>query len=167
MRIVTLDTEHSANKSTMRIALTVCLFLLIAGALPAERRSGNQVDVDRSKLIALENAWNQAQLHHDANAVAQLLPETFVYTDYDGTVMNKTKFLDDLKDPNYHPTLMTNEDVQVFSYHNAAIVIGTYHSKGAYKGKPFDHRGRFTDSWLFDAGEWKCIATHTNLIGKN
>jgi ketosteroid isomerase-like protein len=150
----------------MRIILTVCLFMLIAAALPAEKRSSSQVDVDRSKLIALENAWNLAQLHHDANAIAQLLPETFVYTDYDGTVMNKAKFLEDLKDPNYRATLLTNEDMQVFGYQNAAIVIGIYHSKGKYKGKPFDHRGRFTDTWLFENGEWKCVATHTNLISK-
>jgi ketosteroid isomerase-like protein len=150
----------------MRIVFTVCLFLLIAAVLPAEKHSSSQVDVDRSKLIALENAWNLAQLHHDANAVAQLLPETFVYTDYDGTVMNKVKFLEDLKDPNYRATLLTNEDMQVFGYQNAAIVIGIYHSKGTYKGKPFDHRGRFTDTWLFEGGEWKCVATHTNLISK-
>jgi ketosteroid isomerase-like protein len=150
----------------VKVSLTLCLLLLLAAALLAERHSSDQIDVDRSKLIALENAWNQAQLHHDANAVAQLLPETFVYTDYDGTVMNRAKFLDDVKDTNYRASLMTNDEVQVFPYSNAAIVIGTYHSKGTYKGKPFDHRGRFTDTWLFENGKWQCIATHTNLIGK-
>ena len=119
----------------MKSALAICLLLLLATALPAERSSSGEVDVDRSKLIALENAWNQAQLHHDANAVGQLLPETFVYTDYDGTVMNKAKFLEDVQDPNYRASLMTNDEVQVFSYSNAAVVIGSYHSKGTYKGK--------------------------------
>ena len=150
----------------MKSALAICLLLLLATALPAERSSSRAVDVHRSKLIALENAWNQAQLHHDANAVGQLLPETFVYTDYDGTVMNKAKFLEDVKDPNYRASLMTNDELQVFSYSNAAVVIGSYHSKGTYKGKAFDHRGRFTDTWLFEAGKWQCVATHTNLIGK-
>ena len=46
-------------------------------------------NVDSGKILALENAWNQAQLHHDANALSQLLPATFVYTDYDGTVEDK------------------------------------------------------------------------------
>ena len=63
-----------------------------AGALAAD-------NVDSSKILALENAWNQAQLHHDANALIQLLPSTFVYTDYDGTVEDKAQFLKDLKDP--------------------------------------------------------------------
>jgi ketosteroid isomerase-like protein len=161
----TLQEKGFWDKGDMRIALTVCL-LLLAAALPAERRAGSQFDADRSKLIALENAWNLAQLHHDANAVAQLLPETFVYTDYDGTVMDRARFLEDIKDPNYRATLMTNDDVQVFSYPNAAVVVGTYHSRGKYKGQTFDHRGRFTDTWLYLGGQWKCVATHTNLISK-
>ena len=37
-----------------------------------------------SKLIALENAWNQAQLHHDSKALETLVGDRFVYTDYDG-----------------------------------------------------------------------------------
>ena len=135
--------------------------------LPAARSATPEADVDRGKLIALENAWNQAQLHHDAAAVGQLLPETFVYTDYDGTVMNKSKFLADVQDPNYRATTMTNQNIEVFPYQNAAVVIGTYHSKGTYKGKAFDHVGRFTDTWIFQNGQWLCVATHTNLISKN
>jgi hypothetical protein len=150
----------------MKILLAVCLLLLLV-TLPVARSSTRDADVDRGKLIALENAWNQAQLHHDAAAVGQLLPATFVYTDYDGTVMNKTKFLADVQDPNYRATLITNQDMQVFPYQNAAVVIGTYHSKGTYKGKAFDHVGRFTDTWIYQDGKWQCVATHTNLISKN
>lgn len=125
-----------------------------------------ETPVDEGKIIALENAWNQAQLHHDASALDQLLPSTFVYTDYDGTVMNKAQFLTDLKDPDYKASLITNQDVKVFPYGNAAVVTGTYHTKGKYKGKPFEHWGRFTDMWLFEGGNWRCVASHTNLIKK-
>jgi ketosteroid isomerase-like protein len=122
--------------------------------------------VDEGKILALENAWNQAQLHHDANALGQLLPATFVYTDYDGTVQNKAEFLKDLKDPAYQASLVTNENVKIYSYSSAAVVTGTYHTKGKYKGKPFEHWGRFTDMWVFQDGLWQCVASHTNLIKK-
>jgi ketosteroid isomerase-like protein len=148
----------------MKTTLAFCLLLLVATLIA--RSATTEVDVDRTKLLALENAWNQAQLHHDADAVGQLLPASYVYTDYDGTVMNKSQFLDDLKDPNYKATLLTNTDMQVFSYSNAAIVVGTYHSRGTYKGKPFDHVGRFTDTWIFQDRKWLCVATHTNLNSK-
>ena len=123
-------------------------------------------NVDSGKILALENAWNQAQLHHDANALSQLLPATFVYTDHDGTVEDKAQFLKDLKDPEYQASLVTNENVKIVPYNNAAVVTGTYHTKGKYKDKPFEHWGRFTDMWVFQDGTWQCVASHTNLIKK-
>ena len=136
------------------IALTICP-LSLASAV-----------ADESKILALENAWNQAQLHHDAAALENLLPNSFVYTDYDGTVMNKEQFLADLKDPSYQASLVVNENVRVFTYNGAAIVVGTYHTKGKYKGRPFEHWGRFTDTWVFDNGLWQCVASHTTLVKK-
>jgi len=142
----------------LAVALAALLLVPVAGA--------NDADADASKLIALENAWNRAQLHHDARALDDLVPSTFVYTDYDGTVMNKAQFLADLQDPDYRATLIVNDDVKVYSYPNVAIVTGTYHTKGTYKKKPFEHYGRFTDTWLFSNGKWQCVASHTNLIKK-
>ena len=134
------------------------LFLALAGSARAAETA------DEGKILALENAWNQAQLQHDSGAVSQLLSESFVYTDTDGSVMNKAQFLEDLKDPAYQAALVTNENVKVYSYKGAAIVAGTYHTKGKYKGKAFDHWGRFTDTWVFQDNTWVCVASHTTLI---
>lgn len=147
----------------MKTTLAFCLLLVLS--LPVGGRNPSKDSAaDESKLIALENLWNQAQLHHDAKALNQLVSDTFVYTDYDGTVMNKAQFMADLKDPAYRATLITNEDVKVYPYQSAAIVIGTYHSKGTYKRQPFDHYGRFTDTWIYENNKWQCVASHTNLI---
>ena len=149
----------------MKTTLTFCLLLVLS--LPVGGRSPSKDSAaDESKLIALENLWNQAQLHHDAKALNQLVSDTFVYTDYDGTVMNKAQFMADLKDPAYRATLITNEDMKVYPYQSAAIVIGTYHSKCTYKRQPFDHYGRFTDTWIYENNKWQCVASHTNLIKK-
>ena len=145
----------------MKCALAVAVVLISLSAFPQTAENA-----DSGKILALENAWNQAQLHHDANALSQLLPSTFVYTDYDGTVEDKAQFLKDLKDPEYQASLVTNENVKVIPYNKAAVVTGTYHTRGKYKGKPFEHWGRFTDMWLFQDGLWQCVASHTNLIKK-
>src|ERR1700737_5243361 len=100
----------------MKMRLTLC-FLLLSSLLMA-RDPAKDSDADSGKLIALENAWNQAQLHHDAKALNNLVSDTFVYTDYDGTVMNKAKFLPDLKDPDYRASLIANEEARDISYPN-------------------------------------------------
>lgn len=145
--------------------MLVCCLMLSGGWMAAQNLPTGTA-ADESRLIALENAWNQAQLHHDAKALQDLVAESFVYTDYDGTVMNKAQFLLDLKDPSYRATLIANEDMKVFSYQNVAIVIGRYHTKGTYKRQPFEHWGRFTDTWIFQNYQWQCVASHTNLIKK-
>jgi len=118
---------------------------------------------EKSKLIALENAWNQAQIHRDGEALSTLTADTFVYTDWDGTVYNKSKFIADAKDPSTTTTLVANDDVEVHFYPGAAVVTGAYHAKGTSHGQPFDHYGRFTDTWIQTGGQWQCVASHTNL----
>lgn len=121
---------------------------------------------EKSKLIALENAWNQAQIHRDGEALNSLTADTFVYTDWDGTVMNKATFIADSKDPSVKTISVSNDGVDVYFYPGVAVVTGAYHTKGINKGKPFDHYGRFTDTWIPSGGQWQCVASHTNLTKK-
>ena len=124
----------------------------------------SDLDADKAKLLALENRWKLAQLQRDSKALQALVSDRYVYTYYDGTVMNKAQFLRDNRDPSYKLTLVANENMQVITYSNVAIVIGKYHSKGTYKGKPFDHWRRFTDTWVQENNNWRCVATHTSLL---
>lgn len=141
-----------------RLALAIIVLSTIACAQDSS--------AEKSKLIALENAWNQAQIHRDGKALTRLISDKFVYTDWDGTVFTRDKFLADTQDPSVHTTLVANDDVQVYLYPGVAIVTGAYHAKGKSQGKPFDHYGRFTDTWIMNGDHWQCIASHTNLLKK-
>jgi hypothetical protein len=147
---------------TIAAVCWICLAVLSANGqnAPASSRGNDGL------LRALENAWNQAQLHHDSKALDGLVADTFISTDDDGVFMNKAQFLTDNKDLSYAPTVMANSDERIFLYDNTAVVAGVYHAKGLYKGKPFDHYGRFTDTWIYMTGKWLCVATHTSALKK-
>jgi hypothetical protein len=148
----------------MRCFFAVSLLLLVfMGHAFAQRPDAA---AEKSKLIALENAWNQAQIHRDGKALNELVADAFIYTDWDGTVMHKAKFIADIKDPSTVMTLVANDDVEVYFYPGTAIVAGAYHAKGTSQGKPFDHHGRFTDTWILSVDKWQCVASHTNLVKK-
>ena len=49
-------------------------------------------------------------------------------------------------------------------FRSYSIITGIYHTKGTYGGKPYEHIGRFTDTWVFDGGHWVCVASHTSLL---
>ena len=121
---------------------------------------------DTSNLIALERMWNQAQVSRDATAIASMIGDRFTNTEFDGEVSNRGKFLADFADPKFKPSQMNIEDVKVEMYPNTAIVTGTYHTKGVYGVKPYEHIGRFTDTWVFQDGKWLCVASHTSLLKK-
>lgn len=140
-----------------------CCFVLAACAFA--QASQNAATTEAS-LVALERMWNQAQVSRDADAIAGMIGDKFVNTEYDGEVSNRGKFLADFADPKFKPSLMNIQDVKVEMYPNTAIVTGTYHTKGVYDTKPYEHFGRFTDTWVFQDGKWLCVASHSSLQKK-
>ena len=150
----------------MKTAAALSLLLWLAGPLVEAQKVTESSDRNQVLLIELENAWNQAQLHHDSKALAGLVADTFISTDNDGTFMTKTQFLADNENPSYAASLMTNTEEKVFEYGTTAVVAGIYHAKGLYKSKPFDHYGRFTDTWIYMNGKWVCVASHTSNLKK-
>ncbi len=123
-------------------------------------------DAREAKLLALERMWNEAQVTGDSSALATMVADPFIDTEYDGQVSDRQKFLSDIRDPQFKPSAMNIQDVKVSFFQNTAIVTGTYHTKGQYSGKPYEHFGRFTDTWINQGGTWMCVASHSSLIKK-
>jgi ketosteroid isomerase-like protein len=143
---------------------TICCCLLLA--LGPVGLAAQQADPRESKLMVLERLWNEAQVNRDSAALDALVASRFVDTEWDGEVSNKQQFLADIRNPVYKPTLATIQDVKMNFFGDTAVVTGIYHTQGTYQGKPYDHVGRFTDTWVFDGGKWQCVASHTSLLKK-
>jgi ketosteroid isomerase-like protein len=140
----------------------LCFLLLLP--LPARTQNSADSSGDKSLILALEGAWNQAELHHDANAAAAILADTFISVDHHGTLLNRAKYLADLKDTSFKPEEISNADAAVYLYGDTAIVTAAYRTKGTDGGKPFAHHGRFTDTWIKRNGKWQCIADQETLM---
>ena len=121
---------------------------------------------DETKIIALENLWNQMQINHDADTMGKLLDSDFVLTDYDGTVKSKAQFLASIRDNSTQLTVEVSDDMKLHRHGDTVVVTGATREKGNEKGKPFSHQGRFTDTWIKKDGQWLCIASQLSLIGK-
>lgn len=121
---------------------------------------------DSSKVIAMENAWNRAELRNDAAAVELLLAEDFVMTVAEGTLYNKAQVIASVRDKTYRPDVLESTDMVVHAHSTTAVVTGAYHEKGLDKGKPWERRGRFTDTWMLLDGRWQCVASHFSVKPK-
>ena len=142
---------------TFMIKPILCCLLLSLCAFAQPTRN------DGSSLVALERMWNEAQVARDSAAIGSMIGDRFVNTEFNGEVSGRQAFLANFADPKFKPTIMGIDDVKVEMYGGTAIVTGTYHTKGTYGGKAYEHFGRFTDTWIFQKGQWLCVASHSSL----
>ena len=140
--------------------------MLLLAAIGQAAAQNSKDDSQQTKLVVMEHLWNEAQVNRDARALDSMIGANFVNTEYDGEVSDKAKFLADIKDPHFNLTNLTIQDLKVSMYADSAVVVGTYKTKGLYQGKPYEHLGRFTDTWVFTEGRWQCVASHTSLLKK-
>ncbi len=140
-------------------------FLLVFAFVPFRGQAQQSAEgSDKSLILALESAWNQAELHHDATAAGAILADNFISVDHHGKLLTRARYLSDMKDASYRPEEISNSDTSVYVYDNVAIVTSAYRTRGTDGGKPFIHRGRFTDTWVKKDGKWQCVANQETLI---
>jgi len=137
---------------------TSLAMLLLLQALAAAQ------DSSKARVLAMENAWNEAESHNDVNAVSALLAPTFAYTDASGSFLNKSEFLASIRSAG--SSQIANQGMKAESYGDVIVVTGSYREQGTEKGKPYTKRGRFTDTWVQQGGQWLCVASQETLIAK-
>jgi hypothetical protein len=145
------------------VAEVFCVIMLLA--MPATPSLwGQNADTSgmRSRILALEHAWNQAEGLKDLKALDALFDNGLVYVDTDGTLMTKAEFLSQVKSEHLQQIVTELMTVQVFD--NTAIVNGIYRSAEFKNGKPVTRRGRFIDTWVFKNSVWVCVAAEATPL---
>ncbi|MDE2462579.1 MAG: nuclear transport factor 2 family protein [Alphaproteobacteria bacterium] len=99
-----------------------------------------------SELIALSNAWIDAEVHHDKAALERLLDERFLVTLASGKTIDRTAFVDRIMKTEIKPFEVLNEVVNVHG--DAALVISTTK----------DHTTKFTWIAVKKEGQWRVIS---------
>lgn len=110
-----------------------------------QHSADSNISREDSAVIGLENAWRQAELHHDAKAASAMLVNSFFYVDAEGGIETRAEYVAGIGDKSYHPEEIKNEDLKVVMYGDTAIVTSAYLARGTDEGKHFAQRGRFAD----------------------
>ncbi len=122
-----------------------------------------QTDSDaaaRTKVIALEKAWNQAYKLGDVKALGTLLDDSVVLIEDDGSLQTKAEFLAGVKSTTANEEQVAPESLDVHVFGQTAIAVGVFAAKGSRAGKPYVRRERFVDTWILKNGNWVCVATN-------
>jgi len=146
----------------MRSSVHVVILICVA-SLPVMAQNVGDAEA-RSKVLALENAWDQAQERGDAKGLGALFEDSLIFVDYDGKILTKADYLARVKANNTHMQQIVAEGMNVQLFGATAIVVGSYRVKGLEHGKPYSRRGRFADTWVLKGGNWLCVAAATTPI---
>ncbi len=143
----------------MRLLLLV-LGLVLCGADP-----GHAQPIDPA-LAARDSAWNALRLRGDVAGLEALLADDWLLTHSDGRTQDKRDYLAELKrgaSGGRVNTAITNADVRIRRYGEAAVVTGSSVQSGiGADGAPFSGRFRFTRVWVRRNGLWVMVASHSS-----
>jgi len=122
----------------------------------------------KSKIVALEQLWNQAYKSGDAKALDSILDNAIVLVNDDGSVQTKAEFLASVKASPQQATAqqqqVSPESFAVNVFGNVAIATGVMRVKGVENGKSYTRHERFVDTWLLKHGAWVCIGTDATPV---
>ncbi len=149
----------------MRVLGLTGILLLAIGSSWAGEPEKTKGD-ETVRIRALENAWNEAEVHHDVQALSFLLGDPFSYTDDDGRFMDKALWLERIGSGVDNYDSLGNTKVEIHIFGGTAVAVGEYHEKLKLAGKMVSRSGRFTDTWIQQNGQWKCVASQSTLMSK-
>ena len=110
------------------------------------------------EILRLEDDWARALTRRDANFFRRTLHPAYVYSDERG-VFTKDQVIAEQTAPSDTVTFAANEDMRVHLHGNAAVVTGILVVRGRGKDGPFQHRYRYTDTWVRSEGRWRMVAS--------
>jgi len=154
----------------MKAKLLLATFLLSATFAPTIC-TPQQKSESTSKILALENKWNEAYKQGDVATMNSLLADDFIITVEDGTTFSKAGYIAHSADSDNRVLISEMSDLKVRMHGKneaacAAVVTGAYHEKGTSKGKPYEYHDRLTDMWMMIDGRWQVIASHYAIPAK-
>lgn len=151
----TIRMMHATRK--VRLLLAVALISLGPAANFAEPPQKSDA---ASRILALENKWNEAYKSGDVATLNSLLADDFIITVEDGSTFSKAGYIAHLGDPDNKVLISEMSDLKARIHGDTAVVTGAYHEKGISNGKPYEFHDRLTDVWMMMGSRWQVIASH-------
>ncbi|HEY3973692.1 MAG TPA: nuclear transport factor 2 family protein [Candidatus Sulfotelmatobacter sp.] len=149
-----------ADSRFMKLMYPYALGLIFAALIPvAPLAAQDKSDAAVSKIIALEKAWNQAYKFRDKKALTEILHDSIVLVNDDGSLQSRSGFLAsiDASAPSDEQQAEP-ESISVYVFGDVAVATGVFRRREVKNGKSYVERDRFVDTWVSRGGSWVCVA---------
>ena len=138
--------------------------LAVAWAVTASSAQSPPVKSDQQVLIELEQGWNEAFYSKDVAFIENILADDFVATYDDGSRGDKAKELALTAEFNQRVESALQDEFKVKVYGDTAVVWFTLRLVGIRQGQQVEVTFRYTDVWVLNNGEWRCVSTQSTKV---
>jgi ketosteroid isomerase-like protein len=135
---------------------TIALMLLSISTSSQAQAAGSSSAA--RELYRLENAWTTAVVKRDSAFFRRNLHPDYVYSDERGT-FNVDQVIAEQTAGADTVTSAENQDMHAHVHGSAAAVTGILIVRGHGKSGTFEHRYRYTDSFVREHGRWLMFAS--------
>jgi ketosteroid isomerase-like protein len=147
----------------MRFLFIGIVLFTVFSSLPGQRENESSAQNNaEQELRRLENEWLNSYLRGDKQTFDRIVADDFTRTDESGKFATKAEERALVQAPPASVNAsLTNEDMQVRVYGNAAIVTGRIVSK--VQGT-LGFQSRFTDTFIKRGERWEVVARHYSRV---
>lgn len=148
------------------IVITLLALSFFSVTLGSFVQKPGQASKDEQELRRLEDEWLGSYLSGERTIFDRIVADDFAGTDESARVRNKVEEMELIQPPPASiKSSLTNDDVQVRIYGDAAIVTGRIVVKTQLADQAQIHfQSRFTDTFLKRQGRWQVVARHYSRL---
>jgi hypothetical protein len=138
------------------------IFLLLCCSLFYTTQAQSDIEIVKQA----DDTLNQLILMHRSSEAEKYYADDFILTTSSGKVKLKTDMVNEIGLTELSMEINQTDNVNVRILNTTAVLTGTLHQKGTYKGKSFDVFILVTDTWVKTDDGWRILAGHASVILK-
>ena len=149
-----------------RFALRSAVLLLIVGlGLITQLPSHSQADgADEKTFVHLQHDWAEARKKSDIAFLENFYASEFTVGNMNGVESSRAEDLAMFSSGDMKPAVITDGELKVAIYGQAAMVTGIEHLEGTYKGHPGQFDLRFTNVFVNRDHRWQLVRHQSTPI---
>jgi ketosteroid isomerase-like protein len=137
---------------------------LLSAAAAAPALAGWQASAVESGLDDAVHAYDQATVHNDVAALAQLVCDDYMLVNSDSTLQDKQSYLEDFKVPGFKLDPYVLEQPVRRLWENTALVAGLVRLSWTLKGEHQSRLLRIAHVWMTLEGRWRLAYTQLTRV---
>ncbi len=121
---------------------------------------------DTRTFVLLQNQWAEARKNRDVAFLEKFYAEEFTVGNMNGSESTRAQDIGMFSSGDLKPAVITDDEIKVHRYGDTALVTGTEHLEGSYKGHTGQFDLRFANVYVYREGRWQMVRHQATEIRK-